>query len=284
MFEEAQLYAPVTRSGDDVTVHLGDDHPGAVDPEYRARRNALAALAMDWQPGTPPPIATYTDAEQEVWRIVCAELHNLHQRLACAAYLEGKQRLQLPEDKIPQLVEVNELLKPLTGFQYVPAAGLVPLLEFYGTLATASSTPRSTFAITPYRSTHQSPMSFMRSSAMAIAWHTIASTPSTGWRGRQLAGCRRPRPWNLSRRSSGSRWSLVWYASTTKSALTALVCSPRTERSSKWSELSSGRWTSDGWAFRPTTSLIISRCCSVLRDSMRSRTWWARSSPKWMTS
>ena len=110
MFEEAQLYAPVTRSGDDVTVHLGDDHPGAVDPEYRARRNALAALAMDWQPGTPPPIATYTDAEQEVWRIVCAELHNLHLRLACAAYLEGKERLRLPEDRIPQLVEVNDML------------------------------------------------------------------------------------------------------------------------------------------------------------------------------
>jgi phenylalanine-4-hydroxylase len=130
MFEEAQLYAPVTRSGDDVTVHLGDNHPGAVDPEYRARRNALAALAMDWQPGTPPPIATYTEAEHEVWRIVSAELHSLHERLACAAYLEGKQRLQLPEDHIPQLVEVNEMLRPLTGFQYVPAAGLVPLLEF----------------------------------------------------------------------------------------------------------------------------------------------------------
>ena len=106
-----------------------------MDPEYRARRNALAALAMDWQPGTPPPIATYTDAEQEVWRIVSAELHNLHERLACAAYLEGKERLRLPEDRIPQLVEVNDMLRPLTGFQYVPAAGLVPLLEFYGSLA-----------------------------------------------------------------------------------------------------------------------------------------------------
>ena len=30
---------------------------------------------------------------------------------------------------------MNELLNPLTGFQYVPAAGLVPLLEFYGSLA-----------------------------------------------------------------------------------------------------------------------------------------------------
>ena len=136
MFEEAQLYAPVTRSGEgDVTVHLSDNHPGAVDPEYRARRNALAALAMEWQPGTPPPTATYTDAEHEVWRIVCGELHGLHERLACAVYLEGKQRLGLPESRIPQLVEVNELLRPLTGFQYVPAAGLVPLLEFYGSLA-----------------------------------------------------------------------------------------------------------------------------------------------------
>jgi phenylalanine-4-hydroxylase len=152
MFEEAQLYAPVTRSGDDVTVHLGADHPGAVDPEYRARRNALAALAMDWQPGTPPPTATYTDAEQEVWRIVSKELHNLHQRLACAAYLEGKERLRLPEDHIPQLVEVNDMLRPLTGFQYVPAAGLVPLLEFYGSLADG------TFHSTQYIRHHSVPL------------------------------------------------------------------------------------------------------------------------------
>ncbi|OBA86981.1 phenylalanine 4-monooxygenase [Mycolicibacterium mucogenicum] len=135
MFEEAQLYAPVTRTGDDVTVHLAADHPGAVDPEYRARRNAIAALAMDGQPGTPPPVATYTDDEQEVWRIACAELHRLHQRRACTEYLQGRERLGLPEDRIPQLVEVNEKLGPLTGFQYVPAAGLVPLREFYGLLA-----------------------------------------------------------------------------------------------------------------------------------------------------
>jgi phenylalanine-4-hydroxylase len=152
MFEEAQLYAPVTRSGDDVTVHLGDNHPGAVDPEYRTRRNALAALAMDWQPDTPPPTATYTDDEHEVWRIVSAELHNLHERLACATYLEGKQRLQLPEDHIPQLVEVNEMLRPLTGFQYVPAAGLVPLLEFYGSLADG------TFHSTQYIRHHSVPL------------------------------------------------------------------------------------------------------------------------------
>ena len=137
MFEEAQLYAPVTRSGDgDVTVHLGDDHPGAVDPEYRARRNALAALAMAWQPGTPPADARlHRGRARGLARSSARELHALHERLACAAYLEGKQRLGLPEARIPQLTEVNELLGPLTGFQYVPAAGLVPLREFYGSLA-----------------------------------------------------------------------------------------------------------------------------------------------------
>jgi phenylalanine-4-hydroxylase len=136
MFEEAQLYTPVSRGVDgDVTVHLADNHPGAVDPEYRTRRNALATLAIEWQPGSPPPVAPYTEAEHDVWRIVCGELHGLHERLACSLYLEGKQRLGLPESRIPQLVEVNGLLGPLTGFQYVPAAGLVPLLEFYGSLA-----------------------------------------------------------------------------------------------------------------------------------------------------
>ena len=49
-------------------------------------------------------------------------------------YLEGKQRLGLPEDRIPQLTEVNGLLTPLTGFRYVPAAGLVELRQFYGLL------------------------------------------------------------------------------------------------------------------------------------------------------
>ncbi|HET9650134.1 MAG TPA: phenylalanine 4-monooxygenase [Microlunatus sp.] len=136
MFEEAQLYAPVTRSETgEATVHLDHDHPGASDPDYRARRNALATLALEWQPGTPIPIAPYTDAEHEVWRVVCAELHRLHERHACALYLEGKRRLRLPEDRIPQLTEVNARLEPLTRFRYVPAAGLVPLLEFYGSLA-----------------------------------------------------------------------------------------------------------------------------------------------------
>jgi phenylalanine-4-hydroxylase len=136
MFEEAQLYAPVTRSAEgDVEVHLADDHPGATDEVYRARRNNIAALALAWHPGEPIPLAVYTEEEHEVWRVACAHLDDLHETLACAEYLEGKSLLGLPEDHVPQLDDVTELLAPLTAFRYIPAAGLVPLRDFYGSLA-----------------------------------------------------------------------------------------------------------------------------------------------------
>ena len=136
MFEEGQLYSPVTQ-GDDgkVEVHLGADHPGFNDPVYRDRRNEIAAAAMAWSPGEPIPQVQYTEAEHEIWRVVCRELHDKHSKYACAAYLEGKGALALPEDHVPQLSEVTESLRPLTGFQYHCAPGLVPLREFYGSLA-----------------------------------------------------------------------------------------------------------------------------------------------------
>jgi phenylalanine-4-hydroxylase len=136
VFEEGQLYSPVTRDHDgEAVVHLDAGHPGATDPDYRRRRNSIATLAMDWRPSDPVPRVPYTDAEHEVWRTVCAELEPLHEDLACAGYLEGKQRLGLPADHVPQLGQVTDALRPLTGFSYAPAAGLVPLLQFYGSLA-----------------------------------------------------------------------------------------------------------------------------------------------------
>jgi phenylalanine-4-hydroxylase len=135
MFEEGQLYAPVTKGADGaVEVQLSQDHPGVNDPVYRARRNAIAALAMQWTEGQPIPHAEYTEDEQDVWRQVCGELSVLHRSLACQQYLLGAQRLQLPGDHIPQLDEVTAALEPLTGFRYIPAAGLVPLRDFYGSL------------------------------------------------------------------------------------------------------------------------------------------------------
>ncbi|WP_067544057.1 phenylalanine 4-monooxygenase [Nocardia crassostreae] len=136
MFTEAQLYSPVTTGADgDVTVHLSDEHPGVHDPAYRARRNAIAALALNFRPGAAVPQIDYTGEEQEVWRIVSAELARKRERYACTEVIEAAGRLGLPGDHIPQLDEVTSKLVPLTGFQYVPAAGLVPLRAFFGSFA-----------------------------------------------------------------------------------------------------------------------------------------------------
>jgi phenylalanine-4-hydroxylase len=136
MFEEAQLYSPVTKDAEGgVTVHLGDDHPGVNDPEYRERRNAIAAAALEWDPGAPIPQIDYTEAEHEVWRTVCRELIPKYDKYACRAFRDAVGALDLPRDHIPQLNEVTDRLKPISGFEYWPAAGIVPLDEFYGSLA-----------------------------------------------------------------------------------------------------------------------------------------------------
>src|SRR3954462_6929656 len=136
MFEEGQLYSPVT-AGDDgeVTVHLAHDHPGANDPAYRARRNEISAAALAWQPGEPAPRVVYSAEEEHVWRTVCAEIAPKHEQHAVGEYREALARVSLPSDRVPGLDEVTQRIEPLTGWRYVPAAGLVPLREFYGSLA-----------------------------------------------------------------------------------------------------------------------------------------------------
>lgn len=71
MFDEGRLYAPITTAADgEVTVHLDDDHPGFADPEYRVRRNLIAARALRWSPGEPIPRVSYTPEEHGVWQLV----------------------------------------------------------------------------------------------------------------------------------------------------------------------------------------------------------------------
>jgi len=135
MFEEAQLYSPVTENEDgSVTVELAKDHPGACDPAYRERRNHIAARALAWKPGEPTPQIEYSEAEHEVWRIVSRELAPKHAKYACREFQEAAAALALPTDNIPQLDEVTAGLQPLTGWSYHAAAGLVPLREFVGSL------------------------------------------------------------------------------------------------------------------------------------------------------
>src|SRR5579859_421567 len=114
---------------------LSLDHPGVSDPEYRARREAIAVTGRAYRPGQPIPDVAYTPEEDEVWRVVSSELAAEHERFACAEYRRGAARLHLPSDRVPQLREVDERVSALTGFRIQPVPGLVPTRTFYGALA-----------------------------------------------------------------------------------------------------------------------------------------------------
>jgi len=135
VFEEAQLYSPVTTgAGGEVTVHLHEGHPGAHDPDYRRRRNDIAAAALGWRPGQRVPAIAYRDAEQEVWRTVWRELAPLHERHAVSEFRDALAVLDLPADHVPGLDDVSRRLVTHSGWRYVPAAGLVDLRTFYAAL------------------------------------------------------------------------------------------------------------------------------------------------------
>lgn len=134
--ERRPSYSPVRETGGGrVTVELAGDHPGFTDAGYRARRDELASLAAGWRVGEPIPAPSYSESEHGVWAAVSEALVPLHERYACTAFLEGKSRLGLPTDRVPQLTEVTAGLAPLAGFAYQPVAGLAPLRDFYASFA-----------------------------------------------------------------------------------------------------------------------------------------------------
>lgn len=116
-------------------VQLDQDHPGFRDPAYRARRNAIAKLALEHTPDRPVVDVAYTPEEHDVWATVWAHLDPLHERYACRAYRDAAASLALPRDRIPQFAELNPVLQRFTGFSMLPVAGLVSPRVFMSHLA-----------------------------------------------------------------------------------------------------------------------------------------------------
>jgi phenylalanine-4-hydroxylase len=147
------VYSPVRAAADgSVTVELGETHPGFADPVYRARRDAIARLAIGHVDGEPIPAVHYSDEEHAVWRTVSRELAGKHRTYAANSFNVGVAALALPSDEIPQLADVAERLAPISGFRYEPVAGLAPLRTFYGSFA------RDVFFSTQYIRHHSSPL------------------------------------------------------------------------------------------------------------------------------
>jgi len=137
---------------DHVDMKLAPDHPGFRDPEYRARRNAIAQIAMTYMPGSSIPTAPYTELEHGVWQKIWKALDRAHREHACAEYLECLERLDFESDRIPQLDEVSRKVQALSGFRLEPVAGLVEPRVFLESLA------RGVFLSTQYIRHHSTPL------------------------------------------------------------------------------------------------------------------------------
>jgi len=133
-------------------VHLDPDHPGFRDPEYRARRNAIAEIAMNYAPGDHIPSAPYTELEHGVWQTIWKALGPAHREHACAEYLACLDRLDFDTDRIPQLSEVSRKVEALSGFRLEPVAGLVEPRIFLESLA------NGVFLCTQYIRHHSTPL------------------------------------------------------------------------------------------------------------------------------
>jgi len=133
-------------------VNLDPDHPGFRDKEYRARRNAIAQIALTYKPGSPIPTAPYTDVEHGVWSAIWKALDPAHREHACAEYLACLGRLEFDPDRIPQLDEVSRKVEAISGFRLEPVAGLVEPRVFLESLA------RGVFLSTQYIRHHSTPL------------------------------------------------------------------------------------------------------------------------------
>jgi phenylalanine-4-hydroxylase len=135
----------------DQLVELNPDHPGFRDPIYRARRNAIAKLALEHREGTPPPRVAYTDVENEVWRSVWEHLTPLHAARAVREWRAAAAQLDLDRTHVPQLADVNEQIRP-RGIEMLPVAGLIAAQGFLGALG------RGIFRSTQYMRHHSMPL------------------------------------------------------------------------------------------------------------------------------
>ncbi|MEM6993024.1 MAG: phenylalanine 4-monooxygenase [Myxococcota bacterium] len=106
-------------------VALEQDHPGFLDPAYRARRDEIARLAGRYVAGGPLSDVAYNDDEQAVWRHVWTKLEPLHAAHACRVYHEGCGSFSFDHQHIPSFKAINARLEPMEGFSLAPVAGLV---------------------------------------------------------------------------------------------------------------------------------------------------------------
>lgn len=91
-----------------------------------ARARADYTCVQNWM--------SYTDADHDTYRRLYERQTALLPGLACDAFIEALPALGA-RDRIPRFEEINERLKPATGWEIVAVPGLIPERPFFDLLA-----------------------------------------------------------------------------------------------------------------------------------------------------
>ncbi|PFG58359.1 phenylalanine 4-hydroxylase [Vibrio sp. ES.051] len=73
----------------------------------------------------------WSHEEDAIWRDLMTRQMSVIQDRACDAYLHGLTLLDLPQDRVPQLPEINRVLLKATGWQVEPVPALIDFDRFF---------------------------------------------------------------------------------------------------------------------------------------------------------
>ncbi|MDH2297556.1 phenylalanine 4-monooxygenase [Cobetia sp. 29-18-1] len=77
----------------------------------------------------------YSDQENATWQTLMARQMALVEGRVCREYRQGLERFALPEDRIPQLGEIDRVLEAATGWRTARVPALIPFTRFFELLA-----------------------------------------------------------------------------------------------------------------------------------------------------
>ena len=104
-------------------------------PESTEHTEGFDALKMENAGFISHEGKTYSDEEDETWKILCERRMEKLPKTASRAWLDGLEKLDMPLDRVPLFDELNDNLEPLTGWTLQAVDGFIPAEMFFGSMA-----------------------------------------------------------------------------------------------------------------------------------------------------
>ena len=90
----------------------------------------------------------WNDTENETWSKLIHRQKDIIQGRACQQYLDGLDILNFPDDRVPQIPDINKVLDKCTGWGVAPVPAIIQPAAFFDLLANKRF-PAATFIRTP---------------------------------------------------------------------------------------------------------------------------------------